>query len=81
MISYWEQIMEKHRWVDLPMHKVFKRAGLPTSTYYRAVRKQDIRLATAKQVGRTLDRLAKNWATGLSEPKKINSQCKIKNEQ
>ena len=73
MLSYWEQILEKHRWVDLPLHKVFIKAGLPTSTYYRAALKKDIKLDTARKVYTTLERLSKNWATKLDEPKKINA--------
>ncbi len=72
--SYWDQILEKHRYVDMPLHKVFVLAKIPTSTYYRTVNgNSEISFDTAKKVYQTLDRLSKRWPTGLIEPKKINA--------
>jgi len=71
--SYWDQILEKHRYVDMPLHKVFIVAKIPTSTYYRTVNgRSEISYETAKKVYQTLDRLSKRWPTGLVTPKKIN---------
>jgi len=71
--SYWDQILEKHRYVDMPLHKVFIVAKIPTSTYYRTVNgRSEISYETAKKVYQTLDRLSKRWPTGLITPKKIN---------
>jgi len=71
--SYWDQILEKHRYVDMPLHKVFVAAKIPTSTYYRTVNgRSEISYETAKKVYQTLDRLSKRWPTGLITPKKIN---------
>jgi len=71
--SYWDQILEKHRYVDMPLHKVFIVAKIPTSTYYRTINgRSEISYETAKKVYQTLDRLSKRWPTGLVTPKKIN---------
>ena len=58
----------------MPLHKVFKLAHIPTSTYYRNIQgKSEMTYDTAKKVYATLERLSKIWPTGLDDPKKINA--------
>ncbi len=74
LVSYLDQILEKHRYVDMPLHKVFTLAKIPTSTYYRTTSgKTELSLDTAKKVYRVLDRLSHAWPTALENPKKKNA--------
>lgn len=59
--DYWTIIQRFHSMTRLriPLHKVFIRAGVPTSTYYRTVHGSELKYETALKVFMEIDRLAK----------------------
>ena len=50
MKTYLEQLQQKAAPTGVSLLQYFKLAGIPTSTYYRAIGGKDLRLATAKKV-------------------------------
>ena len=61
--SSWYSILEKHQGISLPLHKVFVKAGIPTSTYYRTLNGDtELRYETACKVYRMLELLEGSYA-------------------
>lgn len=50
MISYINQLQQQADDMDVRLIDAFKRANIPTSTFYRAKQGCDLRLATARKV-------------------------------
>lgn len=50
MKTYLDQLNEQAAPTGVKVLQFFKLAGVPTSTYYRAVSGKDLRLTTAKKV-------------------------------
>lgn len=50
MKTYLEQLNELSAPTGMKLLQFFKLAGVPTSTYYRAIAGKDMRLATAQKV-------------------------------
>jgi len=59
--DYWTIIQRFHKMTRLriPLHRVFIKAGIPTSTYYRTVHGTELKYKTALKVFNEIDRLAK----------------------
>lgn len=50
MISYINQLQKQADDMDVRLIDAFKKANIPTSTFYRAMQGCDLRLATARKV-------------------------------
>lgn len=50
MISYINQLQQQADDMDVRLIDAFKKANIPTSTFYRAKQGCDLRLATARKV-------------------------------
>lgn len=50
MKSYLSQLQAAAAPTGIDLLQFFKQAGVPTSTYYRAIQGQDMRLSTAQKV-------------------------------
>ena len=50
MITYFDQLNQAAAPTGMKLVEFFKQASVPTSTYYRAVKGQDLRLSTAIKV-------------------------------
>jgi predicted transcriptional regulator len=68
--SYWHTIQEKHKGFDIPLHKVFIKAGLPTSTYYRTLNgSTELRYETAKKIMRVMELMEGAYPTSRDKRK------------
>lgn len=60
--SYIDQLEELALRVELPLKRAFMLAGVPDSTFYRALHGQDLRLDTARKVAAAIEQ----WDTNGS---------------
>lgn len=60
--SYIDQLEELALQVELPLKRAFMLAGVPDSTFYRALHGQDLRLDTARKVAAAIEQ----WDTNGS---------------
>ena len=72
--SYWQIIQDKHKEFNIPLHKVFTKAGLPTSTYYRTLNgSTELRYDTAVKVMRVMELMEGAYPTS-SDKRKLNAK-------
>jgi|TARA_R110000796_G_scaffold57960_3_gene133644 hypothetical protein len=70
MNSYWHLIQEKHKGLNIPLHLVFVKAGLPTSTYYRTLNgTTELRYETAAKVYRVMELMEGAYPTSKDKRK------------
>lgn len=50
LIGYYEQLLVLCRHSDEELRRAFAKAGVPSSTYYRAKHGQDLRFSTAQKI-------------------------------
>jgi|TARA_R110000751_G_scaffold71685_3_gene145513 predicted transcriptional regulator len=59
MKSYWQSIQDMHKGLNIPLHVIFVKSGIPTSTYYRTLNgTTELRYETARKIYRTMELLA-----------------------
>ena len=72
--SYWDMIQEKHKGFDIPLHRVFTKAGLPTSTYYRTLNgSTELRYDTAVKVIRMMELMEGAYPTSRDK-RRLNAK-------
>jgi predicted transcriptional regulator len=72
--SYWQIIQDKHKEFNIPLHKVFTKAGLPTSTYYRTLNgSTELRYDTAVKVMRVMELMEGAYPTSRDK-RKLNAK-------
>jgi predicted transcriptional regulator len=60
-----------HKGITVPLHVVFIKSGVPTSTYYRTLNgKTELRYDTASKIYRTME-LMKGASPSSSEKRKL----------
>ena len=61
--NYLEQLYELSNDIDVPLLKVFIKAGVPTSTYYRTIKGEtQLKYETAVKVAHIMNLIAKRQA-------------------
>jgi predicted transcriptional regulator len=65
--SYIDQLEELALKVELPLKRAFMLAGVPDSTFYRALHGQDLRLDTAQKIAAAIEQWDTNGSTGYKE--------------
>ena len=72
--SYWQIIQDKHKEFNIPLHKVFTKAGLPKSTYYRTLNgSTELRYDTAVKVMRVMELMEVAYPTSRDK-RKLNAK-------
>ena len=72
LIGYYEQLLVLCRDSDEELKRACAKAGVPSSTYYRAKHGQELRFSTAQKIASHIQKYDSDPDQGLCEPSDPN---------